>query len=385
MAERIQSTTEYPQRRKQFESSERSSSRKDRRMAWAIAWRIASVIVVMYAAFSASYWLMSRFFVWIGYPATPYLTQMTTLTLSMCILILVGVVIGRVAAPRQRAFMQALIDAIRQMAKGDFNVRVDVDLVQEPGGDSHPLRQLVHSINDMAHELAQLEQMRQEFVSNVSHEIQSPLTSISGFVDALKDEDLETAKRMHYLSIVEAESKRLSRLSDNLLKLTSLESGYHPFHPESFRLDRQIRDVVLSLEPLWLKKNIHIELDLPNVTVTADKDLLNQVWVNLVSNAIKFTGDDGLIDISLVTVDSGVKIKVRDTGIGMGEEDRARVFERFYKADKARSGGESGSGLGLSIVKRIVDLHHGEVRVDSSIGVGTTFTVQLPMAPAIAE
>ncbi|MCL6444966.1 MAG: HAMP domain-containing histidine kinase [Alicyclobacillus sp.] len=193
----------------------------------------------------------------------------------------------------------------------------------------------------------------------------------------MKSEDLSPEQRRHYLSIIEAESKRLSRLSDNLLKLTSLESGYHPFAPERFRLDKQIRDAVLSLEPLWMQKPLHMELSLPNLAIEADKDLVNQLWVNLITNAIKFTEPQGSIFISAQrTGDGWVEVCVRDTGIGMKEEDVDRIFERFYKADKARTG--SGSGLGLAIVKKIVDMHRGEIRVASEVGVGSTFTVRLP-------
>jgi two-component system phosphate regulon sensor histidine kinase PhoR len=352
---------------------------------WSIIGRVALGLTAVFAVFSLAYWIAYWIAVylyqWIGYRPGQYLTQMTTLVVAFVLLITGGLILGRFAEPKRQAFMQALIDATRQMAKGNFNVRIDVGMVQEPGGQDHPFRQLVHSINDMAQELAQMEQMRQEFISNVSHEIQSPLTAIAGFVQALKSDDLPPDQRLHYLNIIETESKRLSRLSDNLLKLTSLESGHHPFHPERYRLDRQIRDVVLSCEPLWMQKEIQLDVSLPAVYIIADKDLLSQVWMNLLTNAIKFTEREGSIVMSLQTQDRWAVVRITDTGIGIAKEDQPRIFERFYKADKARNRSKSGSGLGLAIVKKIIDIHHGEIHVESRLGVGTTFIVQLPLEP----
>lgn len=341
----------------------------------------AFVFVVVIAVFTLVYFAVASLYGRLGMHPKEYLVHLTSVVAAWLLLLTTGLLIGKFAAPKQHAFWQSLFEAMRQMAKGNFNVHIDVDKVREPGGDNHPFRQLVHTINDMAKELAQLEAMRQEFISNVSHEIQSPLTSISGFVHALKNEDLSPEQRQHYLSIIEAESKRLSRLSDNLLKLTSLESGYHPFSPEKFRLDRQIRDVVLSLEPMWTQKSLEIDLSLPHIEIEADKDLVNQIWINLLSNAIKFTPPQGSVFISAHKPDDGwAEVCVRDTGIGMKDEELVRIFERFYKADRSRSG--SGSGLGLAIVKKIVDMHHGEIQVESRVGAGTTFTVRLPIRPS---
>ncbi|WP_083430020.1 sensor histidine kinase [Alicyclobacillus macrosporangiidus] len=341
----------------------------------------ALVFMAVLAVFFLAYFAAAGVYGWLGMQPKAYVVYMTSVIAAWLLLLTTGVVIGKITAPKQHAFWHSLLDAMRQMAKGNFNIHIDVNQVHEPGGGNHPFRQLVHTINNMAKELAQLEAMRQEFISNVSHEIQSPLTSISGFIDVLKNENLSPEQRQHYLSIIEAESKRLSRLGDNLLKLTSLESGYHPFSPERFRLDRQIRNVVLSLEPMWTQKSLEIDLSLPHIEIEADKDLVNHIWINLLSNAIKFTPPQGSIFISAQTMDDKwAEVCVRDTGIGMKNEELVRIFERFYKADKARSGG--GSGLGLSIVKKIVDMHHGEIDVESQVGVGTTFAVRLPIRPS---
>jgi len=238
---------------------------------------------------------------------------------------------------------------------------------------------LIGSVNKMALELGRLEQMRHEFISNVSHEIQSPLTSIRGFAHALRDETLDRAERHHYLTIIETESTRLSRLSDNLLRLASLEAEQPTFERKTIQLDKQIRSLVLACEPQWSAKGIELDLSLEDVAVTGDEDLLGQVWLNLIHNSIKFTPDGGSVGISLARRAGAVEFRIADTGIGIPDEDQPLIFERFYKADKSRQLSLEGSGLGLAIAKKIVELHHGTLAVESKVGSGATFLVSLPV------
>ncbi|BBI35644.1 sensor histidine kinase [Cohnella abietis] len=276
--------------------------------------------------------------------------------------------------------LQAMTDATKRLAKGNFEVELKINRRDELGT-------LSRSINDMAREIKQMERMRQDFVSNVSHEIQSPLTSISGFAKALKDGNLVIAEddRVQYLEIIVTESDRLSRLSDNLLKLASLESDHHPFETELFNLDEQIRRVIVACEPQWSDKSIRVEIESPSgsgVKITADRDQLNQVWMNLLGNAIKFTPRDGEV---LITISRPhpheIAVAISDSGIGIAPEDLSSIFERFYKADKSRAQDRSGSGLGLAISHKIVSLHRGSIEVKSTIGLGATFTVTLPAIP----
>lgn len=266
-------------------------------------------------------------------------------------------------------------EVFRQIGKGNFNVRLNRDPRRKLGH----LEVLVDSVNEMTEKLKEMEAMRQEFISNVSHEIQSPLTSIRGFAQALGGESLTEEERRHYLRIIEMESTRLSRLSDNLLKLSSLESDFHRFQPSDFRLDKQLRNLVLACEPQWLEKGIEMELELTPATIRADEEMLSQVWVNLIHNSIKFTPSGGTITISLQLSPAEASVRIADTGIGITAEEQERIFERFYKADKSRNRESGGSGLGLSIVKKIVDTHKGTVKVQSSPGAGTQFTVTLPV------
>ncbi|SFJ71811.1 sensor histidine kinase [Thermoflavimicrobium dichotomicum] len=224
--------------------------------------------------------------------------------------------------------------------------------------------------------------MRQDFVSNVSHEIQSPLTSIRGYSQILKEEAITEKERREYLDIIQQEIERLSRLSENLLKLAALESNHPPFHPKPYLLDEQLRRVVVFMEPQWSKKHLELDLSLERVEVVADQDQLNQVWLNLLGNSIKFTPEGGRIGIQLTADDLQVVVQVTDTGVGIPPEAQSRIFERFYTGDPARDRRKSGNGLGLSIAKKIVELHQGEILVASEVGKGTTFTVKLPRRQA---
>jgi len=262
------------------------------------------------------------------------------------------------------------LDAMNRISHGDFNVFISVE-------DHDPMSEIAASVNKMAKELSSMEQVRQDFISNVSHEIQSPLTSISGFAALLRNGGLPEDMRLHYINIIETESKRLSKLSENLLKLSTLEAETIDYH--EYRLDKQIENAILLLEPQWAMKNINLEADLPGIVVGGDEELLGQVWINLIHNAIKFTPMDGEIKVTLSTGSDMVLAAVSDNGAGIAAEDRIHIFERFYKVDKARDRSFGGNGLGLSIVKKIAELHGGSVSVDSEIGKGTVFTVRLPL------
>src|SRR5262249_34226152 len=160
------------------------------------------------------------------------------------------------------------------------------------------------------------------------------LTSIRGFAQALRNDQLSAADKSHYLSIIETESTRLSRLTDNLLRLASLEAEYAKFEPKSYGLDKQIRSLILASEPQWSEKAIDMKVALDEVTITADEDLLSQVWTNLIHNSIKFTPQGGKICVALHQNGAIVEFEIADTGIGISDEDKAHIFERFYKADK---------------------------------------------------
>lgn len=316
---------------------------------------------------------------------TDTLAQFTHITLpplliqiinSFLGLFLTGMVIGlfsRFFRQQQFNAFQPIIQAMERIARGDFSIRLEDET------EDGIISGLVKSVNKMALELGQMETMRQEFISNVSHEIQSPLTSIRGFAQALRDDTLSTNERHHYLEIIELESNRLSRLTDDLLKLASLEAEQIKFTPKPYRLDKQVRSVILTCEPQWRDKALDLEIDLDEVQASADEDLLSQVWMNLLHNAIKFTPQGGKIAIGLHLRSEQVEFCIADSGVGISDEERLHIFERFYKADKSRTSAKGGSGLGLAIVKRIIEMHEGEITIESTPGAGATFTVRLPV------
>ncbi|WP_138753920.1 sensor histidine kinase [Paenibacillus sinopodophylli] len=342
-----------------------------------IALRLAGSISVLFlssgGAFSLAYWLTKWFYSHHPLDLPEYVLQLVNWGLGILILIFLIGIVNVLTVPKQRAVWKEMIDALKLMAKGDFNIMLG------SGKKYHgQVGDFMQSINDMAYELKKVEQMRQQFISNVSHEIQSPLTSIRGFASTLQREGLSLEEQRHYLSIIEKETTRLSRISDNLLKLTTLEAEQQQLDLHPYRLDTQLENIVLACEPQWLEKELELELDLEETTVTASEEMLSQVFVNLIHNAIKFTPARGNIKIKLRRTVNEVNIVIADNGIGIAKEDQLRIFERFYKGDKQRTRTADGSGLGLSIVQKIVELHNGRIEVASKLNEGSAFEVTFP-------
>ncbi len=273
---------------------------------------------------------------------------------------------GRIASPIAR-----LRKATQQVAQGDFTVRVAAS-----GRDE--LSCLMKNFNDMVEALARNEYLQKDFISNVSHELKTPIASILGFARLLQSEGLDEATRREYVDIIADESQRLSHLSQNLLRLSSLDR-VPVTEAKPYALDEQLRRMVVQLEPTWESKAINWELDLSPTTVTAHEELLAEVWINLLANAIKFSSQDGVIQIICYATDQ-VYVEITDHGCGMDKDTMSRIFERFYQGDTSHS--REGSGLGLCIVKKIIAQSGGEIHVRSTPGKGSTFRVALPLSPA---
>ncbi|SFF46486.1 Signal transduction histidine kinase [Paenibacillus algorifonticola] len=273
--------------------------------------------------------------------------------------------------------LKEMKQAVERMASGRFDIQL------RSGKRTDELGQLAQSFSGMAKEIEQMDELRGQFVSSVSHEIQSPLTSIAGFsrmlmLDAVEDPE----QKQRYLNIIYTESQRLSRLSDNLLKLAELDSAVPAFDPVTYDLDEQLRQVIVVCEPQWSEKSIEMILDLPHVKINADEDGLSQVWINVIGNAIKFAPEGGYIRIEMSFDTDSIKVSVSDNGSGFPDEDGFRLFERFYKADKSRSKKLGGSGLGLSIAQKIVNLHQGVIRITNRVEGGARVDVTLPSMAA---
>jgi len=359
-----------------------SEERKRRlRTAMVIMRGVTLAMLAFAVPWSLVYWLSAVIRKTLSGAKVEYGTQLISLLLSLCLFVGMAFLLVRLLGARRTNIFLTLSEAMKRIARGDFSVTVPVQLKNTIVS---PFHEVATNLNQMAESLKQLETMRQEFISDVSHEIQSPLTLISGFARALHDKNLNAEKRDEYLDIIEAESRRLSRLSDSLLKLTALDARTQPSEPTSYRLDAQLRSVVLNYEPQWSEKGIEMVADLDPISVTADEAMLSQVWGNLVHNAVKFTPVGGRIELSLHSREGRALVRISDSGKGISSEDLPFIFDRFFKVDKSRTVSNGGSGLGLSIASKIVALHGGTITADSSgLGHGTTFCVSLPPADAL--
>lgn len=265
-----------------------------------------------------------------------------------------------------------LTTAIKELSNGNYNVRVD-----NVGQDE--ISKLNQGFNQMARQLAKQDETRQKFISDISHEFQTPLTSIQGFANILKEEDLPKEQRVKYANIILYNSKRLSSLAKNMLQLTLLDREEIELEISNYSLVNQMNRVISTQENQATEKNIEIVFETPkkDIFIDGDEQRLEQVWTNIISNAIKYTNEGGLITITMKKSSKDIEVSIEDTGTGMSKEVVSHIFERFYREDKARN--VEGNGLGLAIVKSIVDLHHGKIDILSQVDVGTNFIVKLPI------
>ncbi len=261
------------------------------------------------------------------------------------------------------------------IAKGEFDQRVTIKTRDEVGA-------LGETFNYMASELASLDQMRKDFVANVSHDLRSPLTSIHGFTRAFLDETIPDERKRYYLMLMNEQTERMIKLVNDLLDMARIEARQFEIRPVIFNVLELVRQVVARMEPEREKKQITVEVlpeEAQDLHVLADPDRIDQVIVNLLQNAIQFSSPKSTIEV-MVKKEAQVEISVRDYGLGIKQEDMEFLWGRFYKADKARTK-QGGTGLGLSIVRHILDLHHSPIDVKSEVGKGSIFTFTLPLAP----
>jgi signal transduction histidine kinase len=293
-----------------------------------------------------------------------FLITGTAITISIIIATVIsGVISKRVLSP-----VRALSRATEEVAKGDFSVRVDIPKDYEFGF-------LTENFNKMVHELSSIETLRNDFVSNVSHEIKTPLASIQGFAKLLQDNNFSEEEKKEFTDIIISESTRLSKLTSNILKLSKIENQEINTKKVEFSLDEQIRCAILIMEQEWSRKNINLDIDLEEVNIVENEDLLQQVWINLIGNAIKFTEDGGYVSIKLEDYIDKIEVEITDSGIGMTEDIQRHMFDKFYQGDRSHL--SEGNGLGLSLAKRIIDICGGKIYIKSELGVGTTFTIEL--------
>jgi signal transduction histidine kinase len=289
-------------------------------------------------------------------------------TLILCVALggsLLHIAIRKISDPIIR-----ISNAAKEVAKGDFSMKIDYKSNDEIGI-------LAQNFNLMTTELGNMEYLRKDFISSVSHEIKTPIASIQGFAEMLQDKALSEENFQAYTNIIIDETKRLTHLSSNMLRLSKLDHQFIPESTKPFSLDEQIRRTIVLLEEQWSRKNLELDIDLDKIVYTGDEALIQQIWLNLIENAIKFSAKSGTIFIQAKKVSDKVVVEIKDQGIGLSKIDQGRIFEKFFQADRSHS--QEGSGLGLAIVKKIVEIYDGEIKITSEIGQGTTFVVKLPV------
>ena len=300
-----------------------------------------------------------------------------TLFFGLMILLLssgiIGTLVSFAVGRLPLRFIRKVIDATNRLAKGDFSPRLTFENPPE-------LRELSDSFNRMAEELGSLEMLRSEFINDFSHEFKTPIVSIRGFAEMLRDDNLSPEERKEYLDIIIAEFNRLTLLSTNVLNLSHVESKVIVSGQNTFNLGEQLRRSVLLLQTQWEKKNLTLGIDVDDVLFVGNEELLSQVWVNLLDNAVKFTPDHGSIQIETKSDGALIQVIFRDSGYGMKEEEKERIFDKFYRGDLSHH--FPGNGLGLPLAKKIVTLHGGTITCESAPGKGSAFTVTLPLPPA---
>ncbi len=272
--------------------------------------------------------------------------------------------------------VKRITEATAKMIEGDFTVRLE-PIVKIGTDDS--FNEIIDCINKMAEELSSVETLRTDFIANVSHEMKTPLAVIQNYGTLLQVPDLSEEKRMEYAKAITDASRRLADMMTNILKLNRLENQQIYPNLTTYDLSEQLCESLLQYESTWERKNIEIETDLAeNVFVCADGELLSLVWNNLFSNAFKFTEDGGRVRLSLTADKEYATVTITDTGCGMSAEVGTHIFEKFYQGDTSHA--TQGNGLGLALVKRVIDILEGEIGVESAVGIGTTFTVRIRRA-----
>lgn len=266
--------------------------------------------------------------------------------------------------------IEQINEATKKVALGEYDIELESKREDEIG-------ELTNNFNKMTHGLKSTENLQKEFINNVSHEIKTPVSSIEGFAKFLKDKNLAQEEREEYANIIIEEAKRLENLTGKILKLSKLNNQEIITNKQEIEVAEQIRKAISLLEPKWSKKDIKINVSLEEKIFLGDEDLIFQVWVNIIDNAIKFSNEGGSIDIKVYEKDGNINVEIKDRGIGMKEEELEKVYDRFYQIDRSHS--KEGSGLGLAIVKRIVELSEGKIEIKSKENKGTTVIVKLPV------
>lgn len=294
------------------------------------------------------------------------------LVFYIAISIPIGILVALMASKMPLKPIRVLIDSMDSLAGGDFDTRINVGIIMRR---YPPYVGVAKSFNKMAQQLGSTEMLRSDFINNISHEFKTPIVSIAGFAKLLRRGNLSADQQQEYLTIIEEESMRLSSMATNVLNITKLENQTILSDVSRFNLSEQIRSCVLLLESKWVRKNLEFDLDMKEYQIRANEELLKQVWINLLDNAVKFSPEGGRIEIRVREETDRMLVSIQNHGPKIPEDKQDKIFNKFYQADESHAA--QGNGVGLAIVKRIAQLHGGSVEVASSEA-ATSFTVVLP-------
>ena len=284
---------------------------------------------------------------------------------------IIGSILSVTVLKKSTNYYNSLLTALRRIGDGDFDIELK---------NNHKapfLKQLTDNINKMASDLKGLEIMRVNFINDFSHDFKTPISAILGYVKRLKKSDLTPNQKNEYIEIIIEEATRLQNLATNTLQMSKLENTFINIEKALFSLDELIRNVLIVLEKNWSNKNITINFKLEDTKFYGNEELLKQVFINLIENSIKFSHSNSIIDINLFRVTNSIIFTIKDYGIGISEENTSKIFDKYYQVDSSRI--TTGNGLGLSIVKKIVNLHNGKIEVESILNEETKFTIFLPV------
>ena len=302
------------------------------------------------------------------------INQLTAIAWRNVVIVIINIfllsgILMKIMTKKMLQPIQQITEATKEVASGNFEIELETKREDE-------IAELIKNFNKMVKELRSIEGIQRDFVDNVSHEFKTPISSIQGFAQLLQEDEISKEERIEYAGIIIEESNRLLNLSSNMLKLSNLQNKELITNKQNINIADQIKSSIRLLEKQWKEKNIKFNVSLEKKTFYGDEELIFQVWVNLIENAIKFSKENGNIDITMKTSEDNLIVMVKDYGIGI--EKPEKIFNRFYQADESHS--QSGYGLGLAIVKRIIELSEGKILVESKKGEGATFSVILPLS-----
>lgn len=285
--------------------------------------------------------------------------------------VILGTITSAIVSRRLLKPLNDLITATKEVAKGNYQVEVPMQHSIHSELDT-----LIESFNHMTQELAGVELMHRNFINDFSHEFKTPIVSIQGFAKQLENPDIDEQTKREYTAIIRKETNRLTHLSSNILYLTRLENQHIVTNRTWYALDEQLRSCIVLLQEKWEDKHIELHLSLDEIKYYGNEEMMAQVWVNMLDNAIKYTPQDGDISVSCYRYGKALKVKIQDSGPGMSDKVIHHIFDKFYQGDSAHK--SEGNGLGLAITKRILELHNGEIYVKGNPSKGTVFTIVLP-------